>query len=63
MTEKEVMEWMRLKVKKDGFNNAADLARQFLNEKDIDSACHPDFQVAFDAGFKIAEEAIGPFPK
>ncbi len=59
ITEKEVMNWMRKKVKKDGFDTAAALAQQFLNEHNIKQAHHPDFPKVIDAGFKIAEEVYG----
>ena len=61
ITEAQAMKWMRKKVKKDGFKTAADLARQFLETRDINQAHHPDFPVVIDASFKVAEEVYGPF--
>ena len=56
ITEKAVMNWMRNKVKKSGFNTAADLAKQFLSEQNISQVHHPDFPTVLDASFKIADE-------
>ena len=63
MTEQEVMNWMREKVRKDGFKTAADLARQFLAEHNIRSSFHPIFSKTLNASFRIAEEMYGPFPE
>ena len=49
ITENEVMNWMRKKVKSDGFDTASALAQQFLNEHNIKQAHHPDFPTVIDA--------------
>ena len=56
MNEEAIMEWMRDKVKKEGFTDAATLAEGFLQSHDIDEALDPDFSKTLDAGFKIAQE-------
>lgn len=61
MTEEQIINWMRDKVKTDGFKTAADLARQFLNEHDIHHAYQPEFSKTLDASFKVAEEVYGGF--
>ena len=63
MTEKAIMNWMREKIKRDGFETAADLARQFLGAHGIKHPTEPEFPVTLDASFKIAEEVYGPFPE
>jgi hypothetical protein len=56
MNEKEIMQWMRGKVKKDGFSSAASLAQEFLQTHELTDSLHPDFSKTLDAGFKIAQE-------
>ena len=63
MTEREITNWMRQKVEKDGFKTAAELARQFLDEHNIRHTYHPEFSKALYASFEIAEEMCGPFSK
>ncbi len=58
MTEEEIVKWMRDKVKKDGFTDAANLAKDFLKTHDITDALNPDFSRTLDAGFKIAQEVL-----
>ena len=60
MTEKEIVSWMQDKVKKDGFTDAASLARSFLSTHSIDSSLNPDFSKTMDASFKIAKEVYNP---
>ncbi len=56
MTENEIMQWMRDTVKKDGFRDAASLAREFLDTHEITESLDPEFSTALDASFKIAQE-------
>ncbi len=56
MTEKEIINWMQSKVKKDGFTDAASLARDFMKTHDINDTLSPDFSKTMDAGFKVAKE-------
>ena len=56
MTEKEIMEWMKNKVKDGNFTDAAGLAREFLHTHNITNSLDPDFSKALDAGFKVAQE-------
>lgn len=58
MTEKEILNWMRNKVKNDGFTDAATLAEGFLDTHNVTDALHPDFTKSLDAGFKIAQEVL-----
>jgi len=60
MTEKEIISWMRDKVKKDGFTDAASLARSFLSTHNINDSLNPDFSRTMDAGFKVAKEVHKP---
>lgn len=59
MTEEEILQWMRNKVKKDGFTDAASLADSFLKRYDIIDALDPEFSRTLDAGFKVAQEVHG----
>ena len=59
MTEEEIASWMRDKVKKDGFTDAASLAEEFLQTHDVTDTLDPDFSKTLDAGFKIAQEIHG----
>lgn len=56
MTDQEIMDWMRERVKTDGFNNATALAESFLKAHHINDALDPDFSRSLDAGFKVAQE-------
>ncbi len=56
MTEEKIVQWMREKVKKDGFTNATSLAESFLQEHQITDVLDPDFSLTLDIGFKIAQE-------
>ena len=56
MTEQEIMEWMREKIRTDGFSNATALAESFLKAHHINDALDPDFSRSLDAGFKVAQE-------
>ncbi len=56
MTENEIMQWMRDTVKKDGFTDAASLAREFLGTHEITESLDPEFSAVLDASFKIAQE-------
>ena len=58
MTEEQIMQWMRDKVKKDGFTDAATLAEGFLQSHNMTDALDPDFSKTLDAGFKIAQEVF-----
>ena len=59
MTEEEIASWMRDKVKKDGFTDAASLAEEFLQTHKVTDTLDPDFSKTLDAGFKIAQEIHG----
>lgn len=56
MSEKEIMEWMRERIKTDGFSNATALAESFLKVHHINDALDPVFSRSLDAGFKVAQE-------
>jgi len=56
MTEKEITRWMREKVRKEGFVDAATLAEEFLRTHNVTNALDPDFSRTLDAGFKVAQE-------
>ncbi len=56
MTEEQILQWMRKKVKRDGFTNATTLAESFLSEYRINDALDPVFSQGLDAGFRIAQE-------
>lgn len=56
MTEYEIMQWMRDKIKEDGFSNATALAESFLQAHHINDALDPVFSRSLDAGFKLAQE-------
>lgn len=56
MTEEQIIQWMRQKVKRDGFTNATTLAESFLSAHQITDALDPEFSRTLDAGFKVAEE-------
>ena len=56
MLEEQIVQWMRQKVKKDGFVNATSLADSFLQEHHITDVLDPDFSLTLDVGFKVAQE-------
>ena len=56
MTEHEIMQWMRERIKTEGFTNATALAESFLKAHHINDALDPDFSLSLDAGFKVAQE-------
>ena len=55
MTEKEIVKWMEKRVKDKNFNDAAGLAREFLKEHNITDMTDPQFNMAMNAGFSMAE--------
>lgn len=59
MTEQDIVHWMRDKVKRDGFTDAASLAEEFLQTHNVTDTLDPDFSKTLDAGFKIAQEMHG----
>jgi len=59
MTEEQIMQWMREKVKIDGFSDPATLAEGFLSTHHLDKAIEADFEKTLEAGFKIAQEVHG----
>ncbi len=59
MNEEQIMNWMREKVKQDGFSDAATLASEFLKTHEIDSSLAPEFSKTLDAGFRVAQEVYG----
>lgn len=56
MNEEQIIEWMREKVRRDGFSNATSLAESFMHEYHISDVLDPDFSKTLDAGFKVAQE-------
>lgn len=56
MNEENILDWMREKVRLDGFSNATSLAESFLQAHRINDALDPVFSLSLDAGFKIAQE-------
>lgn len=56
MTEQDIVNWMRDKVKRDSFTDAASLAEEFLQTHNVTDTLDPDFSKTLDAGFKIAQE-------
>lgn len=56
MTENQIMEWMRDKVRQNGFTNATSLAESFLQANHINDALDPLFSLSLDVGFKVAQE-------
>ena len=56
MTEYEITQWMREKIKDDGFTDATTLAESFLKAHAITDALDPDFSLSLDVGFKVAQE-------
>ncbi len=56
MTENQIMQWMRERVKQVGLTNATTLAESFLKEYPIKDALDPEFSRSLDAGYKVAQE-------
>lgn len=56
MTENQILDWMRHKIRENGFTNATSLAESFLQEHQINDELDPVFSLSLDAGFKIAQE-------
>ena len=56
MTENQIIEWMREKVRESGYTDATSLAENFLREHQITDALDPDFSLSLDAGYKVAQE-------
>ena len=56
MTETQIIQWMRDRVKQAGFTNATALAESFLKEHKIKDALDPEFSLSLDAGYKVAQE-------
>jgi hypothetical protein len=61
-TEDEIMDWMRARVQAGDFQDAASLARQFLDEHHVHNVLDPTFQQVMDAGFKLAGEIADAHP-
>ena len=55
MTEEEIVKWMKKRVEQKNFTDAATLAREFLAEQKIIDVLDPQFSMAMDAGFSLAE--------
>jgi hypothetical protein len=51
-----VLNWMRTRIESGEYDNAASLAREFLDEHNIHNAADPDFACVIDAGFMLASE-------
>jgi hypothetical protein len=56
MTENQIMQWMRDRVRQVGFTDATSLAESFLREYHIKDALDPEFSRSLDAGYKVAQE-------
>ena len=56
MNEEQILDWMRNKVRRDGFSNATSLAESFMQEHHISDVLDPEFSRSLDAGFKVAQE-------
>jgi hypothetical protein len=56
MTETQIMQWMRDRVRQVGFTDATSLAESFLKEYHVKDAMDPEFSRSLDAGYKIAQE-------
>ena len=56
MTEEQISKWMKQRVAERKFTDAASLAREFLSKHNITDVLDPQFNMAMDAGFGMAEE-------
>ena len=56
MTEPQIMQWMRERVKQAGFTDATSLAESFLKEYNVKDVLDPEFSRSLDAGYKVAQE-------
>lgn len=56
VTEDSVIKWMRQRIATGQFDNAASLAREFLEEHRISDVLSPDFARVINAGFTLAPE-------
>ena len=56
MTDEQIMEWMRERVKHAGFTDATSLAESFLREYHINDALDPDFSRSLDVGYRVVQE-------
>lgn len=56
MTETQIMQWMRDKVRQAGFTDATSLAESFLKEYNVSDVLDPEFSRSLDAGYKVAQE-------
>ncbi len=55
-SETEIIDWMRARVEAGEFNDAASLAKEFLDQHQIHDVLDPTFQKVMDAGFELADE-------
>ena len=56
LSEKYVMDWMRARLQSGQYQDAASLAREFLQENNIDHVLSPEFSMVMEVGFKLADE-------
>jgi len=56
MTDDQIIQWMRSRVKETGFTDATSLAESFLREYHIHDALDPVFSRSLDVSFKVAQE-------
>jgi len=56
ITEDTVLKWMRRRLASGNYDSAADLARQFLQEHQIDNTLSPEFACVMEVGFRLAPE-------
>ena len=56
MTDNQIMDWMRERVKLAGFTDATTLAESFLREHHINDALDPEFSRSLDVGYRVAQE-------
>ena len=54
MNEEQITKWMKERIDRRDFTDAAGLARDFLQEHDINNVLDPDFSKTMDAGFLLA---------
>lgn len=56
ISEATIKKWMRQRLAEGQYDNAASLAREFLEEHQIRDVLSPDFSQVMDAGFSLAPE-------
>lgn len=59
MVDDTILDWMRERVADNGFTNAGDIAKQFLEERSIDNSLCSEFNDTIDTAFYLAGEIHG----